>query len=206
MKPRKPADWIGKTGVIARTLFHQAPTIRANPASDPLDRCLLFTGAPGNGKTTLAEALSAELCDDPVFGVESINGQSLSVERVRQWMHSGVYKPLHGGMHVKLIDEIDGGSTAAFNEMRTYLDRLPSHTVVLATTNKSTNELQEQLQSRFQIWKFDPIAQATLHLWLIQTFHLAREVAHEIAERSGGNVRAATADAKAILTVLRAAA
>src|SRR5437764_7391440 len=114
MKPMKPADWIGKTGAIARALFNEAPNIRAHPNSDALDRCFLFTGPTGNGKSTLAEAFARLLCDDHRFGIETVNGASLTVELVRQWKASGVYRPLHSGLTVKFIDEIDGGSAAAF--------------------------------------------------------------------------------------------
>jgi len=77
---------------------------------------------------------------------------------------------------------------------------------VIATTNKPIKELQEQLQSRFQVWKFDPIPELALAVWLAQQFDIASHVARDLAKQAAGNVRAAAADAKAYLTALKAAA
>ena len=82
--------------------------------------------------------------------------------------------------------------------MRTYLDKLPSHTVVVAKTNKPIKELQEQLQSRFQVWKFDPIPEPTLTVWLAEKFNIGSHVARDMAKQAAGNARAAAADARRI--------
>jgi DNA polymerase III delta prime subunit len=206
MKPTQPDHWIGKTSFIARALFAEVSNIRAHPESDPLDRCFLFTGPTGNGKSTLAESFAGQLCDDTRFGLEMINGASLTVELVRQWKASGIYRPLYSGLSVKFIDEIDGGSSGAFMECRTYLSNLPPHTAVVATTNMTPEKLPCALQSRFQVWRFDAIPSGQVRLLLKARFALPDDTATDIADRCGGDVRQAIADAKAFRIALRVAA
>ena len=206
MTRKQPSSWLGKTGKIAEALFAEVPNIRNNPSSDPLDRCFLFTGPTGNGKSSLAEEFANRLCDDPRFGVEVINGQSLSVELVRQWKASGVYRPLYGGLNVKFVDEIDGGSAGAFMELRTYLSNLPTYVAVIATTNLSPEKLPCALQSRFQVWRFDAIPAGEVRALLHSRFALPTDTATDIADRCGGDVRQALADAKAFRIALKVAA
>ena len=202
--PSKPSHFIGQTARIASVLFATLPELQANPFSDPLDRCHLFTGPPGLGKSSLALALAATVTGESLeklwrgqgFNVEQINGRSLTIEKVRQWTVDGRYVPL-SGIRVQIVDEIDGGTVAALDDMRTYLDRLPSHTLFIATTNKEPEQLQTQLQSRCQLWRFKPVPADAITALLVSRFNLDSEIAQTYSLGSGGNVRAALLDAKA---------
>jgi len=198
-----PNFWIGKTARIAANLWKQIPKLQTT--TDPIERRYLFTGDPGLGKTDVAEHLAAALTGEDFERVharmsvntEIINGQSCSIEVVRRWQELGHYRPLFGQCRVQLIDEIDGMSLAALNEIRSYLDRLPPATVFLATTNKKTSELQEQLQSRFKVCYFDKASDAELLGWLTGTYGLPAGYAETVVKGAGGNVRAAKIDALA---------
>jgi DNA polymerase III delta prime subunit len=196
-----PNIWIGKTARIAANLWKQIPKLQT--IQDPCERRYLFTGQPGCGKTDVAEHLASALTGEDfdhvharmAVNVEILNGQSCSIEVVRRWQEIGHYRPLFGACRVILVDEIDGMSPAALNEIRSFLDRLPPATVFLATTNKTVGELQEQLQSRFKVQFFEPIPDSILLAWLVNTFHLPADYASQVVAGVKGNARAARIDA-----------
>ncbi len=202
--PQKPTDFIGKTQSIARVLFAKTDAFLANPkATDelqPFQKCLLFLGPPGSGKTTLALLLARRLTSE--FAVEHINGRSLTLERVREWRLSSAFRPMHGDFHVKVIDEIDGATTAACDDIRTWLDCLPKRTIIIATTNKELEGLQEQLQSRFQQFPFEAVPAEEITNHLVDHIKLPFDPAKQIASQVKGNVRAALADAASFLDVM----
>jgi MoxR-like ATPase len=106
-------------------------------------------------------------------------------------------------MIVRFADEVETIPPAAVVELRGYLDDLPSSVVVIATTNKTVKELQEPLQTRFQVWKFDPVQASLIADLLIQKFPmLPPDVLRGIAGKVSGNVRAALTDAASELDVL----
>jgi replication-associated recombination protein RarA len=191
-------NYIGKTATIAASLLAGTEQLKANPTTHPLDRCFLFHGPPGTGKTSLAQEMAAALTGNPLE-VEQRNGQSTSIETIREWILSGHYAPMFGAVRVKLIDEIDAMSLAACNEARTWLDKLSPGTVVLATTNKGVRELQEQLQSRFQCFAFEPVKRSEIERHISHQFPaLTEDDVESIGAQCGGNVRAAMAQAKAL--------
>jgi DNA polymerase III delta prime subunit len=198
-----PSQWIGKTARIAANLWKQIPKLQSIP--DPCERRYLFTGVPGIGKTDVAEHLAAALTGEDfdrvharmAVNVEIINGQSCSIDVVRKWQEIGHYRPLFGQCRVILVDEVDGMSAAALNEIRSYLDRLPPATVFLATTNKPLHELQEQLQSRFKVCFFEKVQEEDITQWLINTYQLPPAYARQAAKGAQGNARAAKIDALA---------
>jgi DNA polymerase III delta prime subunit len=200
----KPPEYIGKTAKIADNLWKQIPKLQTT--HDPLERRYLFTGVPGTGKTDLAEHLAAALTGESFERiharmsacVEMVNGQSCSIEVVRRWQEMGHYgKPMFGDCRVIIVDEVDGMSVAALNEIRSYLDRLPPYTVFLATTNKAVNELQEQLQSRFKVCYFERATDIQIYDHLVMQYGLPQDYAHRVAKGVKGNVRAAIIDALA---------
>jgi DNA polymerase III delta prime subunit len=127
--------------------------------------------------------------------VEIVNGQSCTIEVVRRWQEIGHYRPLFGQCPVQLVDEIDGMSLAGLNEIRSYLDRLPPAIVFLATTNKTIDELQEQLQSRFKVCYFDKVTEPEIARWLVDAHQIPAGYAGQVAAGCKGNVRAAKLDA-----------
>jgi DNA polymerase III delta prime subunit len=200
-----PPNYIGKSARIAANLFKQIPKLQTT--SDPDERRYLFTGPPGTGKTNLAEHLAAALTGETfervharmAINVESINGQSTSIEVVRKWQAAGHYRPLFGDCRVVICDEIDGMGLAGLNEIRSYLDALPPATVFIATTNKATCELQEQLGSRFKVCAFESIPDDELQHWLVTTYNLPPAYAQTVVAGVNGNARAARIDALAWL-------
>ena len=137
-----------------------------------MDRRYLLTGKPGTGKSSIAEMLGRTLVTHEL-GIEAINGQSCSVDRIREWQFHGQFAPMFG-MRVEMIDEIDAASAAALQQLRTYLDRLPNKTVIIGTTNRTVEDLPEQLQSRFKILYFDPIPIDLIADWLQQKIPASR--------------------------------
>ena len=206
--------YLGKTGRIAASIYTRLPALQRGDG-EVLTRCLLFTGEPGIGKTSLAIDLAAAISGDKVdairmgraFCVETCNGQSCTIERVRQWRYSQCYRPITGtGTGVYLVDEIDGAGPAACNELRSFLDNLYPGRVFIATTNKKPEELQEQLQSRFKTYRFDPVPEHEIAGWLLLQFPLLTpQMAADTAKGVRGNVRAARADALTLVEALEVA-
>ena len=97
---------------------------------------LLLHGAPGVGKSDVLDRLAHDMTDGATAAIEHVNGQSLTIERVRQWRDKSAYGNLFCTWTVKRIDELDLASPAAKNELLTYLDYLPANFAVLATTNE----------------------------------------------------------------------
>jgi DNA polymerase III delta prime subunit len=197
-----PPQFIGKTGLIGQVLQSKIPRIKNCFVTNPIERRWLFTGPAGVGKTELAMLLASEIAGHPL-NVEKRMGSQISVEVVRDWVRNIPYRPLIGDMNVKFADEVETIPSAAVVELRGYLDELPPSVVFIATTNKPVKELQEPLQTRFQVWKFEPVQASAIAELLIQRFPmLPEEVLRSIASKVSGNVRAALTDAASELDVL----
>lgn len=191
-QPTVPAEFVGKTQRIAEALFKKAESLKQTNACARW----LFTGPPGVGKSRLAEVLAKDLAHHQ-SAVEQLNGQSLSVDLVRDWERSLAYKPICGERWVKLVDEIDAASTAALNEFRTYLDRIRAGTIVIGTTNKTLKELPPQLQTRFFPFIFEPVTPTAFADWMASVWGFDHAAAYDIAIRNMGCVRSSLIDCEA---------
>jgi DNA polymerase III delta prime subunit len=158
---------------------------------------LLFAGVPGVGKSTLAEAIALQLCGSK-FGVEQVNGRSVTIHVVREWQRDLATSCLFGsGWKVKLIDEIDLCQKDAQDELLSLLDKLPAQRAIIGTSNLDLKALTERLRTRFTRYEVRAPDADLIEPFIRDRYALPPSVARQIATLCGGNVRAACLDAEA---------
>jgi MoxR-like ATPase len=174
---------------------------------------LLLDGNPGNGKTTISNALARELTGGSECSIEMLNGQSLTIEIVREWRSRACYGNLFSAWTVKRVDELDKASTAAVCELLTYLDTLPANHALIATTNdyaKLRASSKGRLESRFVRLQVTSPAVDETAAFIARKHRIPKAKARLIALGSvpdgclpteGCNVRTALNDAEALAAI-----
>jgi len=138
---------------------HHRADLLASYGLEPRHR-LLFVGAPGNGKTTLAEAMATEMmCPLLVIRYENIIGSYLGETASRL---QKVFETARMRKCVIFLDEFETlgkerGDTRETGEIKRVvsslllqIDRLPSHTVVITASNHP-ELLDKAVWRRFQV-------------------------------------------------------
>ena len=114
----------------------KAKRICARLASNPFDTALLFVGASGTGKTTIALALADEMMAE----LHHIPSQGCTVEAIKDLRQRLAYLPSMGKRaHLVLVDEADQMSLAAQLALLSILDTTnrPENTVFVFTCNET---------------------------------------------------------------------
>ena len=148
---------------------------------------ILLDGNPGCGKSHLLDQLALELTGCKV-AIETINGQSLKIEVVRDWRMKSCYGNLFSDWTVKRIDELDQASLAAQSELLTYLDYLPAKFAVLASTNEYSQlraASKGRLETRFNRFRVDAPSIEDASTYIVSRFNVSAGIALQIAT---GNV------------------
>lgn len=112
---------------------------------------LLLAGPPGCGKTTVAQALLAELGVDYFKINASLEGTKDFLRNEIQEYATSV--ALHGGRKCVLLDEADALSSQFQNSLRTFMEEFSSNCAFILTCNHK-NKIITALQSRTSLVEF----------------------------------------------------
>lgn len=188
--PAGAGDFVGAAAKIAAMLLAKATRLKDAP-TQPLK--LLFSGAPGIGKTSLVNLIARALVAHPC-AIEDVNGREVTIETAKGWTKNLCYGSLFGTWDVKVVNELDRCSKDVQDVLLTTLDRMRPGHAFLGTTNLDPESLTERFQTRFQSIRLQPPDTASLAAFLASRWGCPNSTSNMIAECSGGNVRAALAD------------
>lgn len=148
-RPRTVAEFVG---------LEKPKKILAKFTANPYPSAWLFTGSSGVGKTSMAQALCAEIRAE----LHHIPSQKCTVEAIEKACHDCHYLPFTpGGFHVVLCDEADRMTNAAQLALLSKLDAtaFPPNTIFIFTCN-STDRLEPRFLSRCRVIEFSSYGMA----------------------------------------------
>lgn len=120
----------------------------------PESCALLFVGASGTGKTSLAYAIAEAITAE----IHHIPSQSCTVDTVRALREKLAYIPMFGASwHVVIVDEADEMSRAAENAWLSITDssNRPANTIIIFTCNTVENFTNpKRFTSRCEVVEF----------------------------------------------------
>lgn len=164
---------------------------------DEINVKLLFSGAPGVGKSDLAMRIASTLTGDR-WGIEHVNGRSMSIHLVREWTKDCATSSLFGtGWKCKVVDEIDTAPADAQDELLTFLDKLPPNRGFIATSNLDLEKLSQRFITRLKRHEIAAPEAEEIAAFLVSDHGVPALVAQQIAFLCGGCVRSALLDAEA---------
>jgi replication-associated recombination protein RarA len=144
-RPRQLADIVGQPPV----------RILQNFCAAPYQRCFLFEGTGGIGKTTAALAMASELHVHE-WDLHLVIGSELSADKVRDLWHGPLQNmPMTpGAWKLLLIEELEFLSVQCCTFLKTGLEKkMPPSTIVVATSN-GVGKLPAPLLQRFSRYTF----------------------------------------------------
>ncbi|QDT54671.1 DNA polymerase III subunit tau [Caulifigura coniformis] len=126
--------------------------------SRPHGRAFLFSGGSGVGKTAAAWALARELNPglderNVRIGTTELSSGCQDAESVRELVSRFAYRPIVGRASVLILNEAESMHPKAREVWLDALERLPSHSVVVFTTN-NPDSFEARFQDRCAHYRF----------------------------------------------------
>jgi len=136
--PTDPDHLFGPANLLAKKMVNMATKIKAGfkPGNKSTEKSkpILLYGPSGTGKSRIADMMVEKLITERV-NLLKINGKNVNKEDVEDWFREAQTGSIFPGLVVKHIGEVDAASPDAKLLLLSFLEEIPSHWVILATTN-----------------------------------------------------------------------
>ena len=156
--PQSLAEKYRPRSIVEFAGLEKPKKILAKFARAPYPSAWLFVGPSGVGKTSMAQALCAQIGGE----LHHIPSQKCTVDSIEKACRDCYYLPFSsGGFHVVLCDEADRMSNAAQLALLSKLDAtaFPPNTVFIFTCNE-TGSLEPRFLSRCRVIEFSSYGMA----------------------------------------------
>lgn len=187
-------DFIGPANKVAHLMANKVKKLK----DEPTFFAAIYHGQPGTGKSALCYAFATWLTSHSI-AIERVNGQSVSVDRVREWRDNLRMTSMFSDWRCIIIEEVDSASKQAMTEMLTLFDERPRNVAFLMTTNTDPEaELPERLQTRAFLYPVSRPTDPEIRVMLTKILGDCK-MCDNIVRVANGNVRAALIEAEAEL-------
>lgn len=154
-RPRSFDEVIGQRHVVKR-LKVLVENIKSGKSTLPH---FLFTGDPGTGKTTVAQAMIRELYGDDFKMLELNASDDRGIDTVRDKIKSYCRtSTVDGNLNIIFLDEADGLTPQAQEALRRTMEKYSTNTRFILSCNYS-NKVIDALRSRCAILNFFPLSE-----------------------------------------------
>lgn len=186
---------------------HTIDSLRNMLEQDRLPHTILFSGASGTGKTTIARILAQELgCTDSDIQELNMSHQDLrGIAGANEITSRMGFKSLSGNNRVFILDEVDNMTSDAQKLMKKPLEDTPSHVYFFLCTTRPEKLLRDII-TRSTHMELEHIDRRTLGRYLKQIAEkenkeLLNSVSLRISETAEGSVRKALVFLEQVLAI-----
>ncbi|MEM2142878.1 MAG: replication factor C large subunit [Candidatus Thorarchaeota archaeon] len=194
-RPTCRSDLVGNEEVIDR-LYEW---VRGWDPKTTRNRGAILVGRPGIGKTSAVVALSRDL-NLELVEYNASDSRNKAVVETQVW-RSATQETLDGRGRIVLLEEIDGISGSSDRGGISAIEDLIDHAVhpIVMTANDIEDKRFDAIQKKCMILQFQPVSEdkivEALSVVLRESgARCEKEVLRAIAERAGGDLRAAILD------------
>lgn len=199
-RPKSLSDIVGNTDTIAGIKNWIQSWIRGNPSRN----AVLLVGPPGVGKTASVGALSHDF-DLELVEFNSSDKRNKGAIETLVW-RAATQQTLDGRLRLILLDEVDGLSGTSDRGGVGAILKIIDQTVhpIIMTANDPKSPRLKDLLKKCQVLTFEPLDTQEMIAILerIAKIHNAspkEDSLEEIAEQSGGDLRAAIGDLETLV-------